>query len=203
MLKVDVLNKEGRKMSTVDLQPEIFAVKVNPAVVHRAVVAQLSKKDVTAKAKDRSEVRGGGIKPWKQKGTGRARAGSIRSPLWRGGGKTFGPMADKNNIKKINKREKRRAVHMALSDKLTGKNLMVVDDLKMAEMKTKDFVKVLKNLKIDKKALILIKDKDERTLKSARNLAGIKVLLVGLLNVYDIIRYDQLIIEKKALDQIK
>lgn len=203
MLKVDVLNKEGKKVETVDLNPDVFGVKVKKSVVHRAVVAQLSKKDVTSKTKDRAEVSGGGIKPWKQKGTGRARVGSIRSPLWKGGGKTFGPVATKNDVKRINRKEKRKALHMALSDKFNLKSLIVVDDLKMPEIKTKNFVKILKNIKAEKGSLVVLKEKDIKTLKSIRNIDKVKPLLVSLLNVYDVVKFDKLVVEKGALAVIK
>ena len=199
MLKIDVLNIEGGKVGTVDLDPKIFDVKMNGAVVHRAIVAQLSKKNVTVKTKDRSEVRGGGAKPWKQKGTGRARAGSNRSPIWKGGGKIFGPVAERNYVKKINKKEKRKALYMSLSDKLKLKKLLIIDDLKMNKTRTKNFVKILKDLKIKNNVLVLLKAKDEKIFKSARNLSKVKILIIGMLNVYDVIRYKWLVIDKKII----
>ncbi|MDD3887425.1 MAG: 50S ribosomal protein L4 [Patescibacteria group bacterium] len=203
MLKVDILNKEGKKVGTVDLDPNIFGVEVKNSVVHRAVVAQLSKKEVTSKSKDRAEVRGGGIKPWKQKGTGRARVGSIRSPLWKGGGKTFGPVATKNDVKRINKKEKRKALHMALSDKYNSKKLVVLDELKMEAIKTKEFVKILRNIKVEKNALVMLNENDEKTMKSIRNVSSVKPLLSNLLNVYDVVKYDTLVVDKKSLAMIK
>ncbi|MFA6296603.1 MAG: 50S ribosomal protein L4 [Patescibacteria group bacterium] len=203
MLKVDILNKEGKTVGSTDLDPKIFGVEIKTSVVHRAVIAQLSKKDVTSKSKDRAEVRGGGIKPWKQKGTGRARVGSIRSPLWKGGGKTFGPVATKNDVKKINKKEKRKALHMALSDKFNSKKLIVIDELKMDAIKTKEFAKILKNINAYKSTLVMLKEKDEKTMKSIRNIASVKPLLSNLLNVYDVVKYDKLVLEKEALKNIK
>jgi len=203
MLKVDILNKEGKKVGSVDLDPKIFGVEVKNSVVHRAVVAQLSKKEVTSKSKDRAEVRGGGIKPWKQKGTGRARVGSIRSPLWKGGGKTFGPVATKNDVKRINKKEKRKALYMALSDKYNSKKLIVLDELKLEVIKTKEFVKILRNIKVEKNALVMLNENDEKTMKSIRNVASVKPLLSNLLNVYDVVKYDVLVVDKKSLAMIK
>ncbi len=203
MLNIDVLNREGKKVGTVDLDPKIFGVEIKIAVVHRAVVAQLSKKEITSKTKDRAEVSGGGIKPWKQKGTGRARVGSIRSPLWKGGGKTFGPVMTKNDVKKINRKEKRKALHMALSDKFNLKKLIVLDELKMEAIKTKEFVKILKNIKAEKSTLVMLKDNDEKTMKSIRNIASVKPLLSNLLNVYDVVKYDKLVLDKNALAMIK
>ncbi len=201
-MKIDVLDISGQRVGSKDLNPEVFDVKINEAVVHRAVVAQLSKKNVTAKTKDRGEVRGGGVKPWRQKGTGRARAGSIRSPIWKGGGKTFGPVASVNYAKKINRKEKKKALLMILSDKVKLKKILVVDDLKLNDIKTKEFVKILDNLKIKDGALVLINEKDEKLSKSARNVPSVKVLLADLLNVYDAIRYKWLIIDKNVLDRL-
>lgn len=203
MLKVDILNQEGKKVGSVDLDPKVFGVEIKNSVVHRAVVAQLSKKEVTSKSKDRAEVRGGGIKPWKQKGTGRARVGSIRSPLWKGGGKTFGPVATKNDVKKINKKEKRKALYMALSDKFNSKKLVILDELKMDAIKTKEFVKILKNIKAEKSTLVMLKEKDDKIMKSIRNIASVKPLLSNLLNVYDVVKYDKLVLDKNSLAMIK
>src|SRR6056297_902049 len=176
-------NSKGEKTAEIDLSDDIFDIEINKEVVHQVVTAQLAKvRSGTASTKTRSEVRGGGRKPWRQKGTGRARHGSIRSPLWVGGGITFGPKPRSYN-KKVNKKMKRLAVKSVLSDKAQNDGIMILDELKMDEVKTKNMVNLLEELGLkDKKVLIVLPGKDEKTYLSARNIPHVKTLVLDGLN---------------------
>jgi len=202
MAKVSVYNMEGKEVGTIDLNDEIFGVKINKHLVHMAVVHQLAnKRQGTQKAKTRSEVRGGGRKPWRQKGTGHARQGSNRSPQWRGGGVVFAPTPRDYGFK-MNKKEKRLALKSALTSRVEDGKLIVLDELKFDEIKTKNFQLILNNLNV-KKALIVIADNDENVIKSARNIPKIMTAGPNTINVYDIMKGDTLILTKDAVTVIE
>lgn len=206
-MKVKVYNIKGEVVGTKELNPEIFDVEINEAVMHRAVVSMLAnQRKPWASTKDRSEVRGGGRKPWRQKGTGRARAGSIRSPLWRGGGITFGPQKERNFAKKINKKEKRKALFMALTSKVKEGHLILLDKLKVEKPKTKEFINILKKLPCgsDISALVIFSTKcSENLLRSTSNLKDIKILAANALNTFDVLKYNWLIMPEEALEKIE
>ena len=189
MASVSVYNMEGAQVGTIELSDSIFAVPVNEHLVHQAVVAQLAnKRQGTQKAKTRSEVRGGGRKPWRQKGTGHARQGSIRAPQWTGGGVVFAPTPRDYSFK-MNKKEKRIALKSALTSRVNEGKLIVVDELKFEAPKTKEFAKVMANLNT-KKALVVLNENDANTVKSAKNIPTVKTALTNTINVYDILKYD-------------
>ncbi len=204
MLKIKVYNSEGKADGEIKLNPEIFNIKVNPAVVQQVVESHLAnKRQVLAHTKVMSEVRGGGKKPWRQKGTGRARHGSSRSPIWKGGGVTFGPRKDRNFTKKVNGKLKIKALFMVLTDKLNADKLRILSEVKLKARKTKDLIKILDNNKLkDKKVLIGLEDKDANIQDSAKNLKNIKVIKADSLNVYALLKYEYLILTKKAVDKI-
>lgn len=205
MLKVKVYNLEGKEVEEINLDPAVFGVKINPALVHQVVEAQLANaRLVLADTKTRAEVRGGGRKPWRQKGTGRARQGSIRAPQWVGGGIVFGPTSERNFSKKINKKMKKSALFMGLTDKVKDNNLIVVDKLEFAEIKTKKLVGILSKLpsKGTKSTLIVLANKDEKITKSGRNLQKLKTILADSLNVYDVLKYKYLIIDKAGINKV-
>lgn len=203
MPKIDVINVKGEKVEEITLKEDIFGIEPNEAVVHQVVVAQLAnKRQGTQSAKTRSEVRGGGRKPWRQKGTGRARAGSIRSPLWKGGGVIFAPKP-RDYSKKINKKMNRLAIKSVLSAKVAENELLVLDALNIADPKTKEMAAVLENIKAGKKALILTGSIDENVYKSARNLPGVKTATVDTINVYDLLNYDFLVATKDSVEKIE
>ncbi|MCR5675508.1 MAG: 50S ribosomal protein L4 [Lachnospiraceae bacterium] len=203
MANVAVYNMEGKEVGTIDLSDAIFGVEVNEHLVHLAVVQYLAdNRQGTQKAKTRAEVSGGGRKPWRQKGTGHARQGSTRSPQWKGGGVVFAPVPRDYSFK-MNKKEKRAALRSALTDKVQGSNLIVVDDLKFDEIKTKRFAEVMKNLKVEKKALIVTGDKDDKVMLSARNLPTVKTAIPGTINVYDIMNANTLVLTKEAVAKIE
>ena len=203
MANVSVYNMEGKEVGTIELSDAIFGVEVNEHLVHLAVVQKLAnKRQGTQKAKTRSEVSGGGRKPWKQKGTGHARQGSTRSPQWTGGGVVFAP-ASRDYSFKMNKKEKRAALKSALTDKLQNNNLIVVDELKMDEKKTKRFAEVMVNLKATRKALVVMNDKDENVVLSARNLPEVKTALTNTINVYDVMNAKTLVLTKDAVAKIE
>lgn len=206
MIKVDVYNQEGNVVGEQTLNAKVFDVDIKPEVIHQVMVAMRSNKHHPwAHTKTRAEKRGGGRKPWRQKGTGRARAGSIRSPIWRGGGVTFGPRNIRNYFKKINKKLKRKAILMCLSDKAKEKNMYVLDKLEMKNIKTKTFNtmlnKVIKGL--NKKILLGLDEKDDIIIKSARNIKGIKTVPISNLNVLDLLRADYLLTTKKGIKAIE
>lgn len=202
---VDVYNKEGKKEGQTRLPKEIFDVKMNPDLVWQVVLVQMAnRKQITAHTKDRSEVRGGGRKPWRQKGTGRARHGSIRSPLWRGGGVTFGPRKEKILEKKIPKKMRRKALFMVLSAKVKDNEMVVIDDLELKVPKTKPMAELLKKIFPDKiSAIFALAEKNENVYKSLRNIPKIKVMEVRELNVLDLLNYRHLVLEKEAINKIK
>ena len=200
MPKIDVYDIEGKKVSTVDLNEEIFGIEPNEAVVHSVLVNFLAnQRQGTQSTKTRAEVRGGGRKPWRQKGTGRARQGSIRAPQWIKGGIALGPKPRSYKYQ-VNKKEKRLAIRSCLSSKVLENELTVVDSLALKEIKTKDMAKALTNLKVEGKTLILLPEKNETVQKSARNIEGVKTTLVNTINVYDLLKYKNLVI---TLDTVK
>ena len=203
MANVSVYNMEGKEVGKIDLNDAIFGVEVNEHLVHMAVLQQLAdKRQGTQKAKTRSEVSGGGRKPWRQKGTGHARQGSIRAPQWKGGGVVFAPVPRDYSFK-MNKKEKRAALKSALTDKAQAGNLIVVDELKFDEIKTKKFAQVMNNLKATRKALVVLADNDKNVVLSARNLAEANTTLTNTLNVYDIVNARTLVLTKDAVAKIE
>ena len=202
MANVSVFNMEGKEVGTLELNDAVFGVEVNEHLVHLAVVAQLAnKRQGTQKAKTRSEVSGGGRKPWRQKGTGHARQGSTRAPQWTGGGVVFAPTPRDYTIR-LNKKEKRAALKSALSSRVQENKFIVVDELKMDEIKTKKFKAVLDNLKVGK-ALVILNDNDQNVVLSARNIADVKTASVGTMNVYDILKYNTVVTTKAAVETIE
>ena len=226
-IKVNIYNQKGEIVGDLELSPKVFGLKVNPALVHQAVVAQqANQRQVLAHTKDRGEVRGGGRKPWRQKGTGRARHGSIRSPIWRGGGVTFGPTKERNFKKELNKKMKQKAILMALSDKLASQNLMIVDKFELENYKTKIFNQIINSLvkiftdqlaqtetadkskassKVKEKSkgkrdvLIVIEQKNEQLAASARNLADLKLISLDNINLVDLLKYQRLILTNETV----
>ena len=202
MANVSVYNIEGKEVGTMDLSDAVFGVEINEHLLHMAVVNQLAnKRQGTQKAKTRSEVSGGGRKPWRQKGTGHARQGSTRSPQWKGGGVVFAPTPRDYTIR-LNKKEKRAALRSALTSRVQDNKFIVVDELKFDEIKTKKFQNVMDNLKISK-ALVVLADNDQNTVLSARNIAGVKTSQVGSINVYDILKYNTVVATKAAVASIE
>ena len=202
MANVSVYNMEGKEVGTLELNDAVFGVEVNEHLVHLAVVAQLAnKRQGTQKAKTRSEVSGGGRKPWRQKGTGHARQGSIRAPQWTGGGVVFAPVPRDYSFK-LNKKEKRAALKSALTSKVNDSKFIVVDELKLDEVKTKKFQEVLNNLKVNK-ALVVLNDNDQNVVLSARNIPAVKTALTNTINVYDILKYDTVVVTKDAVATIE
>ena len=200
MPKMDVYDIEGKKVSTVELKDEIFGIEPNEAVVHSVLVNYLAnQRQGTQNTKTRAEVRGGGRKPWRQKGTGRARQGSIRAPQWIKGGIALGPKPRSYKYQ-VNKKEKRLAIKSCLSSKVLENSLVVVDSMPLKEIKTKEMAKALTNLKVEGKTLILLPEKNETVQKSARNIEGVKTSLVNTINVYDLLKYKNLVI---TLDTVK
>lgn len=203
MPKVSMFNTKGEQVGEIELSDDIFGVEVRPDIMHRAVVNYLAnQRQGTASTLTRAEVSGGGRKPWRQKGTGRARHGSIRSPLWRSGGIIFGPKP-RSYKAAMPKKLKRFALKSALSAKVADNELIVLDELSLEAPKTKEMISILKNLNADKKALIVIAGKDENVEKSARNLPAVKTTYVNTLNIYDILDYDNLIITKEAAELVE
>lgn len=202
MASVSVLNMEGAEVGTIELNDAVFGIEVNEHLVHKAVVAQLAnKRQGTQSAKTRSEVRGGGRKPWRQKGTGHARQGSTRSPQWTGGGVVFAPKPRDYSVK-MNKKEKRIALKSALTSKVNDQKFIVLDELKFDEIKTKKFQNVLNNLKLNK-ALVVMNEKDENVICSANNIPDVKTSLINTINVYDILKYDTVVVTKDAVAAIE
>ena len=202
MANVSVYNMEGKEVGTIELNDAVFGVEVNEHLVHMAVVAQLAnKRQGTQKAKTRSEVSGGGRKPWKQKGTGHARQGSTRSPQWTGGGMVFAPTPRDYTIT-LNKKEKRAALKSALTSRVNENKFVVVDELKFDEVKTKNFKAVMNNLKVSK-ALVVLADNDQNTVLSARNIPEVKTSLVNTINVFDILKYNTVVATKAAVASIE
>lgn len=202
MATVAVYNIEGKEVDKLELNDNVFGVEINEHLVHLAVVSQLANgRQGTQSAKTRSEVSGGGRKPWRQKGTGHARQGSTRSPQWTGGGVVFAPKPRDYSMK-MNKREKQIAIKSALTSKVQDSKLIVVDEFKLDEIKTSKFAQILDNLKAPK-ALVVTKDKDEKVVLSARNIPTVKTTMTNSINVYDILKYDSLVIAKDAVAAIE
>lgn len=200
MANVSVYNIEGNEVGTLELNDAVFGVEVNEHLVHLAVVAQLAnKRQGTQKAKTRSEVSGGGRKPWRQKGTGHARQGSTRAPQWTGGGVVFAPTPRDYTIR-LNKKEKRLALKSALTSRVNENKFIVVDELNFAEIKTKKFAEVMKNLKVEK---ALVVGADENAALSARNIPTVKTAFVNTINVYDILKYNTVVATKTAVANIE
>ena len=200
MPKVNVYNIEGKKVSDIDLKEEIFGIEPNEAVIHSVLVNYLAnQRQGTQSTKTRAEVRGGGRKPWRQKGTGRARQGSIRAPQWIKGGIALGPKPRSYKYT-VNKKERRLAVKSMLSMKVLEQSLVVVDNLAFDAIKTKNMVSALNNLKVTGKTLIMLPEKNENVQKSARNIEGVKTTLVNTINVYDLLKYNNLVV---TLDTVK
>ena len=202
MANVKVYNKEGAEVGTMDLNDSIFGVEVNTHLMHLAVVSQLAnKRQGTQSAKNRAEVSGGGKKPWRQKGTGNARQGSIRAPQWKGGGVVFAPKPRDYSVK-MNKKEKAGAIKSALTSRVAEDKIFVMEDLSFDEIKTKQVKSMLDKLSLDK-ALIVTADKDENVILSARNLPGVRTVASNAINVYDILKYSNLVITKDAVAKIE
>ena len=203
MPKVDVYDIEGKKVKTIELKEEVFGIEPNETVVHHVLVNYLAnQRQGTQSTKTRSEVSGGGRKPWRQKGTGRARQGSIRAPHWVGGGIALGPKPRSYNYT-VNKKERQLAIKSLLSSKVLEKELVVVEKLPLKEIKTKEMARVLNNLKVEGKAVILLAEKDEIVQKSARNIEGVKTLQVGTINVYDLLKHINLVVTEDTVKKLE
>lgn len=202
MANVAVYNMEGNEVGTLELNDAVFGVEMNEHLVHLAVVSQLAnKRQGTQKAKTRSEVSGGGRKPWRQKGTGHARQGSTRAPQWTGGGMVFAPVPRDYTIR-LNKKERRAALRVALTSRVNDNKFVVVDELKFDAIKTKNFVNVMKNLKVAK-ALVVLDSNDQNVILSARNVQDVKTTQVNTINVYDILKYNTVVATKAAVAAIE
>jgi large subunit ribosomal protein L4 len=198
-MQIDILSQNGEKLSKQTLAKEIFEAKIDLGLVHRALIMQLSnKRQGSAKVKTKGEVRGGGRKPWKQKGTGRARAGSSRSPIWRGGGVTFGPTGEQNYTKDMPKKQRRKALFSALSSKAKDNNILCLESIKLDELKTKKIIEILNKLSFERNALIVTPNKNLDILKTSANIPYIKVIQASYLNIYDLLKYETLIVLKDS-----
>ena len=203
MPKIDVYNIEGKKVSDVELKEEIFGIEPNEDIVHSVLVNYLAnQRQGTQSTKTRSEVSGGGKKPWRQKGTGRARQGSIRAPHWVGGGIALGPKPRSYKYR-VNKKERRLAIKSVLSSKVLENELVVVDAIDFKEIKTKNMVNALTNLKVEGKTLILLPEKNENVQKSARNIEGVKTSLVNTINVYDLLKHKNLVVTEDTVKKLE
>ena len=202
MANVTVYNMEGKEVGTIELNDAVFGVEINEHLVHMAVVNQLANnRQGTQKAKTRSEVSGGGRKPWRQKGTGHARQGSTRAPQWTGGGMVFAPVPRDYTIR-LNKKEKRAALKSVLTSKVQENKFIVVDELKFDEIKTKAMKNVLANLKADK-ALVILNDNDQNVVLSARNIEGVQTALTNTINVFDLLKHNTVVVTKAAVETIE
>ena len=203
MPKIDVYDINGKKVKEIELKEEIFGIEPNEAVVHSVLVNFLAnQRQGTQSTKTRAEVSGGGRKPWRQKGTGRARQGSTRSPQWIKGGIALGPKPRSYKYT-VNKKEKRLAIKSLLSSKVLENELVVVDKMPLKDIKTKEMVKTLSNLKVEGKALIMLPEKNETIQKSARNIEGVKTTLVGTINVYDLLKYNKLVVTEDTIKKLE
>ena len=203
MPKVDVYDISGKKVDTIELNEQVFGIEPNEAIVHSVITNYLAnQRQGTQSTKTRAEVRGGGRKPWRQKGTGRARQGSIRAPHWIKGGIALGPKP-RNYTYRINKKEKKLAVRSILSSKVVENNIVVVNKFDFEEIKTREMAESLKNLKVDSKALIVIADKDEKVQKSARNIEGVRTTSAATINAYDLLNYKKLVITVDAVKKLE
>lgn len=213
MAQVKLYNQQAEAVGETTLSDKVFALKLKPDLVHQAVITQqANERKVISNTLDRSEVRGGGKKPWKQKGTGRARSGSSRSPIWIGGGVTFGPLKDRNFTKKLNKKMKSAALCMALSDKLAHSSLVVIDKIELAEYKTKLFNSIVSSLetkvlnkesKAKRSMLIVIDQKQAMTFASGRNLAGVEVINLENINIVDLLKFKNLVLTAEAVKKLE
>ena len=202
MANVAVYNMEGKEVGKLDLNDAVFGVEVNEHLVHMAVLQQLANnRQGTQKAKTRSEVRGGGRKPWRQKGTGHARQGSTRAPQWTGGGIVFAPVPRDYSFK-INKKEKRAALKSALTTRVQENKFIVLDELKMDEIKTKKFAEIMNNLKVEK-ALVVLGDMDTNVIASAKNIPTVKTAQTNEINVFDVLKYDTVVVAKATVEKIE
>jgi large subunit ribosomal protein L4 len=202
-MQVPVYNAQGKQINEIELRDDIFAVPIHEGLMHQALVRQMANARLgTHKTKTRSEVRGGGRKPWRQKGTGRARQGSIRSPQWRGGGTVFGPQP-RSYEKKMPRKMRRQALRSALSVKAAASQVMVLDVLEMSQPRTKDLAQVLQNLGVDSSALILLPQRDEVILRSVRNLPQVRTLVAQYLNVRDLLKFDYILMPLASLEVIE
>ena len=202
MANVSVFNMEGKEVGTIELNDAVFGVEVNEHLVHLAIVQQLANnRQGTQKAKTRSEVSGGGRKPWRQKGTGHARQGSTRAPQWTGGGVVFAPVPRDYSFK-LNKKEKKAALKSALTNAVNTNKLIVVDELKMSEIKTKTFANVMANLNVEK-GLVVLAENDANVVLSARNMAAVNTTLTNTLNVYDVMNAKKVVLTKDAVAKIE
>ena len=202
MANVSVYNMEGKEVGTIELNDAVFGVEVNEHLVHMAVVQQLANnRQGTQKAKTRSEVSGGGRKPWRQKGTGHARQGSTRAPQWTGGGVVFAPVPRDYSFK-MNKKEKRAALKSVLTSRVQENKIVVLDELKLDAVKTKDFVKVMSNLKVEN-ALVVTAAQDNNVVLSARNVPGVETSVAANINVYDVLNHKTLVVTKDAVASIE
>jgi len=204
-VKIGIYNQKGEEIGKIELPAGIFGVKMTPTLLHQVVVSQMANmRQVIAHTKGRGEVRGGGIKPWRQKGTGRARHGSIRSPLWVGGGVTFGPTKYRNFEKKINNKMKRKAVLMALSGKFQDKELIILDKIELTAPKTKEMAVIVDNIVPDaSKTLLMLPAKNEIIYRAGRNIADFKIINVENINVVDLLNFKYLILTQGTLDKLK
>ena len=203
MPKIDVYDINGKKVKELELNENVFGIEPNEAVVHSVLVNFLAnQRQGTQSTKTRSEVSGGGKKPWRQKGTGRARQGSIRAPQWIKGGIALGPKPRSYKYT-VNKKERQLAIKSVLSSKVLEKELVVVDNLPLKDIKTKEMVKALSNLKVEGKALIMLPEKNENVQKSARNIEGIKTTLVETINVYDLLKYNKLVLTEDTVKKLE
>ena len=203
MPKIQMINMEGNPVEEIELNENIFNIDINEHAVYLVVKNILAnKRQGTKGVKTRAEVRGGGRKPWRQKGTGRARQGSIRAPQWRGGGIVFAPKA-RDYSYTTPKKVRRLALKSVLTSKVQDKELILVDEIKMEEAKTKNMVKVLENIKANKKALVVTADRDENVMRAARNIEGVETAMASNINVYDLLRFDSLVLTKDALNVIE
>ena len=202
MANVAVYNMEGKEVDKIELNDSIFGVEINEHLVHMAVLQQLAnKRQGTQKAKTRSEVRGGGRKPWRQKGTGHARQGSTRSPQWTGGGVVFAPKPRDYSFK-MNKKEKKLALLSALTSKVADNKIVVLDEFKLDEIKTKKFAEVMNNLKVSK-ALVVLEGENKNVVLSGRNIPTVKVSATNEINTYDVLKYDTLVVTKAAVEKLQ
>lgn len=203
MPSIDVLNIQGKKVSTLKLNDEIFNVEFNEALVHSVIVNYLAnQRQGTQSTKTRSEVSGGGKKPWRQKGTGRARHGSTRSPIWIKGGIALGPKPRSYNYR-VNKKEKQNAIKMILSNKIAEKNIIVVDEIKLKEMKTKEVATILNNLKVEGKTLLLLEENNNEIYRAAKNINKLNVSYVGMTNAYQLLDNKQIVATEAAMKKLE
>ncbi len=204
MSKIKVYNMDGKAVSERELAPKLFEAKINEGLVHLAAEIQMSTaRTASAHTKTRGEVRGGGKKPWKQKGTGRARHGSIRSPIWVGGGVTFGPRSDRNFAKKLNKKTKKAVFAMVMTDKAQSDSLIALDDIKIADGKTKAMAAMLKKLSVGRKVLLILAASDKLALRASRNLQNLRTVTAGDVSIVDILKADTVVTPVAALDTLE